>query len=353
MVNKKEKINMKNIIKMALSLLILVSGFSFAGGGNRNATAGATQLLIPVGTRGIAMGGATISNSKGLESLFWNPANIARSDNSFEALFSHMSYIADIGVNYGAIAFNVESIGHFALNIKTLDIGDITRTSVTYPDGTGATFSPQFSTIGLTYARSLSDRITVGLTANLVSETMDQVSATGLAFNIGIAYQNLGNIDGLSLGFTIKNLGPQMKYDGAGLNVNGAASGYIRNNTSNTVYKIDSAPFEMPNTLEIGLGYNMQFAGNNELLISTDFKNDNFYEDTYSVGAEYGYDNLLFVRGGYTFAPNLSSEDRVFGFSAGFGINYSVGGVALRVDYAYKEAQYFDANHIFSLGIGL
>lgn len=344
---------MKNIIRLVLSLLVLASGMSFAGGGNRNATAGATQLLIPVGTRGIAMGGATLSNSKGLESLFWNPANIARNDNSLEVLFSHMSYIADIGVDYGAVAFSVGSVGRFALSIKSLNIGDIIRTTTTYPDGTGATFSPQFSTIGLSYARDLSDRISVGLTANIVSETMDQVSATGMAFNIGIAYQNLGNIDGLSLGFAIKNLGPKMKYEGAGLNVEASVEGSTRDDGSTSTYKVDSAPFEMPNTLEIGLGYDLKFAGNNEVILSAAFKNDNFYEDTYSVGAEYGFDKLVFARCGYTFMPSVDSEDRVYGFTAGFGIDYNVGGVAFKVDYAYRDVQYFDANHVFSVGIGL
>jgi hypothetical protein len=338
---------------MVLSLLVLISSISFAGGGNRNATAGATQLLIPVGTRGIAMGGATLSNSKGLESLFWNPANIARTDKSLEVLFSHMSYIADIGVSYGAVSFSVGSIGQFALSIKTLNLGDIIRTSVTYPDGTGATFSPQFSTIGLSYARDLSDRITVGLTANLVSETMDQVSASGVAFNLGIAYQNLANIDGLSLGFVIKNLGSRMKYEGGGLNIEAAADGYNRDDKGTSTYKVDSAPFEMPNTLEIGLGYSFTFAKNNAVQLVTTFKNDNFYEDTYSVGAEYGYDNLVFIRGGYTFMPTVESDERTEGFTAGFGVHYSVGDVSFRVDYAYKDVQYFDANHIFSIGIGL
>ena len=64
---------------------------------------------------------------------------------------------------------------------------------------------------------ALSDRIAVGLTAHLISETMGDVNATGLAFDIGVSYENLGSINGLSIGIAVKNIGPSMQYGGSGL----------------------------------------------------------------------------------------------------------------------------------------
>jgi len=97
---------MKKIIGLIFMLLILLLGLdnAYAGGGNRTGTGGANQLLIPVGVRGIAMGEQGVATSSGLEALFWNPAGVAKMNNSAAMTFSHMSYIADIGVEYGAVA---------------------------------------------------------------------------------------------------------------------------------------------------------------------------------------------------------------------------------------------------------
>lgn len=333
-----------------LLAILLISGSLFAGGGNRNGTAGATQLLIPVGARGIAMSGATLTDASGIEALFWNPANVARGDYGVEAVFSNMSHVADIGVSYGAVAAKVGTFGTVALSIKTLDIGDIATTTVDKPDGTGAFYSPQFTTIGLTYSAALSDRIAVGLTLNYITEEIDLVSSSGVAFNIGISYMNLANIDGFSLAIVIKNLGPQMTYEGSGLSVTADVPSF---NRPNQYYRIDAASFELPSTLEIGLGYQYDINEFNSLQLAGSFENANFFEDEYRLGAEYAYNDMVFIRGGYSLMPELAEESKIYGLTAGFGIKYNLGGVDLAVDYAYREVEYFDASHIFSVGIGL
>ena len=46
------------------------------------------------------------------------------------------------------------------------------RTQTAYrPDGTGLTFDAGYSSFGLTYARSLTDKFTVGVNANLIPLT--------------------------------------------------------------------------------------------------------------------------------------------------------------------------------------
>ena len=88
---------MKKIIKL-ISVIILLLAVSnvFAGGGKRTGTAGASELLIPVGPRGIAMGESNLVAATGIEALFWNPAGVSHMQNNADVLFSHMSYIADI-----------------------------------------------------------------------------------------------------------------------------------------------------------------------------------------------------------------------------------------------------------------
>src|SRR5512146_2012038 len=108
-----------------LLLLALTASPADAGSGNRTGTNGAAELLIPVGTRYIGMGGSGIATATGVEALFWNPAGVARMTNSVSVYVSHMNYIADIGVDYGAISANVEGFGVLSLNLKALSIGSI------------------------------------------------------------------------------------------------------------------------------------------------------------------------------------------------------------------------------------
>lgn len=337
-------------IKLLTLLFVLISAVNiFAGGGKRNGTAGATELLIPVGARGVAMGGATLVNSTGVEAMYWNPANLALGQSSTSVFISHMNYIADINVEYGAIGFNVGEFGSIGLDVKSLAIGDILITDTVNPDGTGATYKPAITVIGLTYSRVLNDRISVGLTANYISEVIDRVSATGISFNVGVTYNNLANLDGLSLAVVIKNLGPEMKYGGSGLYIQANASDQ---NRGVQYYTAEAAGFELPSTLEFAMGYDYSIDEQNVVNFSGVFQNSNFWSDEYKLGAEYGFDNLFFVRGGYDFAPEVDKDANIFGATAGFGLNYESNGMSVRFDYGYRDAKLLDANHIFSVMLG-
>lgn len=340
---------MKNYIIILLSICFLTP--LYAGGGKRNGTNGASELLIPAGTRGISMGSAAVASSKGLEALYWNPAGLAWTSCSAEALFSYQSYISDIGVTYGAVSANISDFGVIAFSIKALSMDAINVTTVDNPDGTGQTFTPQFLTAGLSFSRALSDRISVGLTGNLISESMDRVSAKGVAFNVGVVYQNLGNLNGLNLGITVNNLGPEMKFDGTGLYQKGTIPELER---PAQYYKVESAGFELPSNLELGLSYTRMLDESNSLLVSSAFQNSNFSGDEYKLGAEYIYADLLALRAGYTFIPESQEKQSIYGLSLGVGINYRMpGSGTIRFDYAYRDVDTFKANHIFSLALGL
>lgn len=341
--------NKMKVLSLVL-VILFAAGEIFAGGGSRNGTAGATQLLIPVGARGVAMSGATLVGATGVEGLYWNPANIASGEYNTSVMFSHMQHIADINVEYGAVATSIEGFGSIGLSIKSLGIDEIPITTVQNPDGTGQNFKPSFMILGLTYARMLSDRISVGLTANIVSERIDLVSATGLAFNLGVSYKNLGNVDGLSFAIVLKNLGPQMEYDGTGLNVKAISTDLSR---PTQWYKVDAAAFELPSTLELGFGYNYKFNESNAFILNGVFQNSNFYGDEYKFGAEYAYNNLFFLRAGYTLLEGVGDDGNIFGLTAGAGINYDLGGIGFKFDYAFRETKFFDNNHVFTVQLGL
>jgi hypothetical protein len=353
----KERTSMTKIVHytvlpaaVAIALLLVVPATLRADAGNRGGTAGAIELLIPVGSRDIAMGGSTISSSKGVEALYWNPAGAAWTTSSVGMYFSHMSYIADIGVDYGAVSAQFEGFGVVSLSLKSLAIGDIIETTTQNPDGTGKTFTPQFFTVGLTYSRQLSDRIGVGLTTNFISERMGDVSANGVAFSVGVIYENFVNLNGLSLGVVVKNVGPQMSFDGPGLLRQAAVPDQ---NRPPQFYKVEAASFELPSTIEFGLGYRTSFEGDNSIMLSGTFQNNNFSDDEYKLGAEYGFQDIVFLRGGYLLSnTNSNATQYIFGPTFGAGVHTVLGNLDVTFDYAFRSVKTFENNHVFSVKLG-
>src|SRR3990172_6005174 len=337
-------------LKISILSVIMIAQAS-AGGGRRNRTAGAQELLIPVGARGLAFNGAYLSGLKGVEAIFYNPAGLAASNLSSEAMFSYMNYIADIGVSYAAIGTQFEGFGSLGLSIKSIDFGDILQTTTQNPYGTGSTFSPTFVTVGITYANSLTDRIQVGVTGNLISENIISTSATGIAFNVGVQYSNVVDISGLNFGVVLKNFGGQITFDGPDLLRQADAINTLR---GQQFYKIDGAKFELPSQVQLGISYKKNINEDYRFLVIGSFDNNNFSNNDYKIAGEFAFQETFFLRGGYSYmaSPSGQEEEQLFGstFGAGFNVNT---GIDITVDYAYRSAKYFEANHVFTIKLGI
>ena len=75
---------------------------------------------------------------------------------------------------------------------------------------------------------------------------------------------------------------------------------------------------------------------------SDDYESVNF-------GAEYAYDDFIFIRGGFKLLFLKDSEES---FSLGFGLMQKlIGSVVLKVDYAYQDFGRFSDIQKFSLSI--
>jgi hypothetical protein len=341
----------ERLVKLLALFLIPLGSFLLAGSGARTGTNGASELLIPVGTRDIAMAGATTAMTSGPDALFANPAGPASFAGTIGLFASHMSYIADIGVDCGAVSVKIPQAGILSLYLKTISFGDVPVTTVLTPDGTGQTFRPQYFTLGLNFARSLTDRISVGVTGLLITERMAEVSATGVAFSGGVVYSDLGGVRGLSIGLAVKNIGPQMKFDGPGLNVEATSSSFDR---PAAYYQVDAAPFELPSSFDLGIAFETSVAEDQELHFASSFQNNNFSDDEYKFGVEYGFRKLLFLRAGYDFQPaETASRENIFGATFGAGLHALVGSTDVEFDYAFRSARFFGANHVVSVVVGI
>jgi hypothetical protein len=338
------------IILTVFVTITILTAEVFASGGRRNGTAGAQELLIPVSARGLAMSGADISGITGLDAIFYNPAGFGGSNFGTEAMFSYMSYIADIGFSFAAVGVNLGDFGAIAFNVRTLDFGDIPVTTVDNPYGTGTTFSPSFFVGGVTYSNSLTDRIRVGINLNLISESIIRTSASGFSFDAGIQYDGLAGVEGLKMGIVIKNLGSQIKYDGEDLIRTAIDPTSLR---GPQFYKIDAASFELPSQLEFGVAYNYKFDESYQAIIASSFQNNNFANDEYKIAGEFNYNDLFFIRGGYTYVrENVDDTNQsLWGPTFGAGVVLRTG-VDIMVDYAFRSVDYFDANHMITVKLG-
>jgi len=318
----------------------------------RTGTASATELLIPVGSRGLAMSGANIANTFGVDAIHWNPAGLGRMKFAAEGMISRMNYIADINVNYGAVAGSFGGFGVVGFSVKSLDFGDIPLTTEDDPENESQRFfSPGFVTVGLSYARLLTDAISVGGTVKLVSEKIERVSAATPAIDFGVLYRGLVGIRGLNLGVAVKNIGPQMKYDGTALYRNAVSSDGRRPEQK---YKSEAASFELPSVVEIGLSYDGSVGENMVWTLGSTFSNNNLYLDEYRIGGEVGYvmeSFRIYGRAGYN-ALARQQNDNIFKFTVGGGISYAAPGIDITFDYAYRDVDFFTGNQMFSLKLG-
>jgi len=317
----------------------------YAGDRDRKGTTGADQLLIPVGARGIATGGAFIANLTGLESIYYNPAGLDVTAQT-EAMFSYLNYIADINMSYFAAATSLGDVGSIGLSIKTMSFGDIPITTADFPDGTGSTYSPSFIVLGLTYSKVITDRISVGTNIKLINETIVNTSATGFGIDVGVQYRFDNR---LSLGVALKNIGPNMKYSGPDLQTSTSIPGSFIG-TGGGTFEITAEEFQIPSYFELSVAYAYPFNEQNSLVIASTYTANNSLEDLFLFGLEYSYLNTFFIRGGYDMLVE-NADESIYGFTAGAGISYQIGDqIGIGFDYAFREVKDFpSSNHIITV----
>jgi hypothetical protein len=325
-----------------------------AGSSRRTGTAGAPELSIPVGPRGLALGGTVASDVMGLESIFWNPAGLGSIERT-EAMFAHQQYIADLKLNNASIGTRLGGFGVLAFNAKLLSIGDIFVTTEDAPEGTGEVLTPTFGVFGVSWGRQFTDRVRFGATINYVTESIANNSARGVAFDFGAQYDTGWN--GLKLGIVAKNIGSSMSYSGPGFedvfvppDADPTASG--------RTYSLTSASFEMPSYFQLGLCYDLLSNAQQRLAVLGTFQSNNFSGDELRGGLEWSYRNLFQLRTSYygsftgTVDPATLEEESDFrggddvytGLALGGGMSLARGeGGHLGFDIAWRPVRdYFD-----------
>jgi|TARA_B110000263_G_scaffold210389_1_gene192908 hypothetical protein len=232
------------------SVIIIAISSLGLGQSSRMGSASSTQLLVVPSAKHLSGGGAA-ATATGMDATFWNPAGLAMSENSIDAIFSNRQYFADIENSFFGVATDIGSY-KMGVTVRSFNMGDINETTVFFPDGTGQVFTPNFSILGGTIAKKLSDNTSVGMNVNYIREGFGRVTASGMAFDLGVQYKGLLGRENLDVGFTLKNFGSPVKYDGPGLGVFAEPSDADR---PTEYYKLDAAAFDLPFTFDMAISY--------------------------------------------------------------------------------------------------
>jgi hypothetical protein len=281
-------------------------------------TVGSQFLKISVGARAVGMGGAFVGVSDDATSVYWNAAGIARVDPDKSVVsLNHANWPAGLSFDQMSYVFHMRRIpGAFAVHARALTMQPMTVTTAYQPNGTGETFDAGMMTLGLTYARSFTDKFSAGATGNFVSEGLAEFSQQAMAFDIGTLY-DVGTL-GMRIGMSISNIGSEMQF-------------------------IERTA-RMPSIFRVGMSAVVMQRSDQKLVGAVDFSHPPDNSERLNLGAEYSFRKYLFVRGGYGF--NYDSE----GLGCGIGLHVPVSAAGMAdVDYAFTDMKDLGGVHRISL----
>lgn len=291
-------------------------------GRDRAGTSGFQFLKITVDPRAAAMGETVAANAFDASALFWNPSLAAQAPGT-QIGFSHAAYYADVAVSYAGA---YHTFGSFTIgaSVQALNSGDMEVTTEFEPYGTGETFRWIDLGVGLTVAQKLTDLFSYGVTARYVRESVAGIVTQTGVFDLGVFYR-VGDT-GAQMAVVMRNFG-----------LDGTPSGELERVTigEGVAVEDDFESITPPTTFLFGITYEL-FQNNprNSLLISGQLNNPNDNAENFNVGAEYTWNDLLILRGGYRIGveeatlPSLGAGFLVPGFGDGLGV---------RLDYAYTQ----------------
>jgi hypothetical protein len=275
-------------------------------------------LKIAVGARAAAMGGAFVGMADDASSVYWNAAGIARIDpDKSELSMNHANWPAELSFDQIAYVFHVRAVpGAFAVHGRSLSMKPMKETTAYQPEWTGNYFDAGMMSLGLTYARSFTDKFSAGATGNFISEGLAEFSQSTMAFDVGTLY-DVGAL-GMRIGMSISNIGSQVTF-------------------------IDRAA-RLPSIFRVGTSAVLLQRADQKLVGALEFSHPPDNSERLNLGAEYSFRKYLFLRGGYNF--NYDSEGIAGGI--GFHVPVSVAGMA-DVDYAFTDMKDLGGAHRFSL----
>ncbi|MFA6541021.1 MAG: PorV/PorQ family protein [Bacteroidota bacterium] len=328
---------MKKYFYSALIFLLTCSSATaqriFPGLGGQRAGITVFQFLkIGVTPRAEGMGGSFVAISDDASALYWNPAGAVRSGAN-ELMFANTQWFADIGLNYGAYLHHLTDQDAIGVSVTSLQTGDMERTTVLAPSGTGAYFSYQDLAVGVTYSRAMTDQFSFGVTAKYVRESIAELAMQEVMIDLGAFYYT--GYANSRFGITLSNFGGTTKPEGIATSIGlGEVS--------------DFQEFSPPTVFRMAFAFEPYQSETYRMTMSVQLNHPNDNAENLSLGGEFAWTETVFLRGGY----KINVEEQQMP-SYGIGVRIPVEYTTIRFDYGSANFGTLGNTHRFSVSFTL
>ena len=341
---------MKNNL-LAVCIILSFSAGALAQVNNPIVTA-VPSLSIAPDARAGGMGDVGVASTPDINSQFWNPAKYVFMESDAGLSVSYTPWlrklVSDIDLAYLAGYWKFDQRQALSASLRYFSLGDITlMDQLGYPQGSA---HPNEVAVDLAYSRLLSEKFSASIALRFIySDLNNGINLSGgsemypgssVAADVAAYYKSpvaLQGVDGtLAFGVNISNIGSKISYDQnetsnfipTNLRVGGSFD-YPLDNYNKISVNLDlnkllvPTPKLNPTAADI-TAYNKMspIAGifNSFTDAPGGFKEE-LQEVTWSLGAEYAYNNQFFVRGGYFNESQYKGNRKYFTAGAGFKLN--------------------------------
>ncbi|MCX6137738.1 MAG: PorV/PorQ family protein [Ignavibacteriales bacterium] len=289
----------------------------------KTATAGFTFLEVPATARAAALGEASLALAdENAAAVFNNPASLGFTGQVHSFSASYAPWLAEIK-NYASSYAIKTDAGVIGVGLVLFDYGTMPRTVVAQNqqvyDVIG-TFNANSMAFGVTYSRMLTDHFSFGTTVKYVQEKIDIYTASNIVLDAGVLYYT--GLGSMRIAAAVQNFGVNAKFI--------------------------NDEFKMPAVFKLGVAGEVLGDASSEhrVTLTAEARHPNDGDEKVSVGAEYSWQNILALRGGYKFFYDEET------YSVGIGLNPQLP-MPVTIDIAYSDYGRLDKILRMTLQVGL
>ena len=330
-----------------LKLLIMVS-LIFAQ--NNVATTSAAFLEIGPGARSLGMGSAYVSVANDASSLYWNPAGIVNVSRP-EVQSFYTPWLVETQYYYNTAVVPLGSYGNLGFSFTAITMDEMIVRTVQDPEPSdyGQKFDAGNISMGIAYAKKLTDRFSFGFQTKFIQESIWQMNAQGFAVDIGTLFITKRD---LRIGMSVSNFGGKLGMEGNNTLVDIDVDENIYGNNDRIDGNLGTAKWPLPLMFRFGISREFTFASNMKCLFAVDAIHPNNNPEYLNIGLEYSAMDMVFLRVGksHTFYQLSFQENNQNigigpeqGLSFGAGVKYQIPrGPMINIDYVFTDFGIFN-----------
>ena len=335
---------------MKRSVLIFVIIISGAFSQNNVATTSAAFLEIGPGARSLGMGSAYVSVANDASSLYWNPAGIVNVSKP-EVQSFYTPWLVETQYYYNTAVVPMGQYGNIGFSFTAITMDEMMVRTVQDPEPSeyGQKFDAGNISMGIAYAKKLTDRFSFGFQTKFIQESIWQMSAQGFAVDIGTLFITKRD---LRIGMSVSNFGGKLGMEGNNTLVDIDVDETIYGNNDRIDGNLGTAKWPLPLLFRFGLSREFTFASNMKCLLAVDAIHPNNNPEYLNIGLEYSAMDMVFLRIGksHTFYELSFFEEGVSsgigpeqGLSFGAGVKYQIPrGPVINIDYVFTDFGVFN-----------